>query len=78
MLRSLGGGQIKKKNIKTTAANLKALKKIIIIINEKGAIWDTPPGGQTRIFKHTALRPNHSGQLSLTSVQKSSKSDAQF
>ena len=32
MLRSLGGGQIKKKHIKTTAANLKALKIIIIII----------------------------------------------
>ena len=31
MLRSLGGGQIKK-NTKTTAANLKALKIIIIII----------------------------------------------
>ena len=31
MLRSLGGGQIKK-HIKTTAANLKALKIIIIII----------------------------------------------
>ena len=32
MLRSLGGGQIKKKHIKTTAANLKALEIIIIII----------------------------------------------
>ena len=31
MLRSLGGGQIKKKYINTVAANLKALK---IIINE--------------------------------------------
>ena len=32
MLRSLGGGQIEKKHIKTAAANLKALKIIIIII----------------------------------------------
>ena len=32
MLRSLGGVQIKKKHIKTTAADFKALK--IIIINE--------------------------------------------
>ena len=29
MLRSLGGGQIKKKHIKTTAANLKALKDML-------------------------------------------------
>ena len=46
----------KKKHIKTTAANLKALKNNnnnnkIIMINEKGVIWGTPPlGGQTRIF----------------------------
>ena len=33
MLRSLGGGQIKK-DIKTTAANLKALKIITIIIKK--------------------------------------------
>ena len=61
MLRSLGGGQIKKKYINTAAANFKALKIMI-----------------TRIFLDTTLRLNHTEQLSLTSVQKQSKSDAQF
>ena len=50
MLRSLGGGQIKKKHIKTTAANLRALKLIIIII--------------TRIFLNTKLPFDDSKQLS--------------
>ena len=58
MLRSLGGGQIKKQNIKIAATNLKASKiimnkyKIIINKNEKGAILGPPLGGK-REFSST-------------------------
>ena len=37
-----------------------------------------PPRGRTRIFWYTPLVPNHSEQLSLAPVKKSSKSDARF
>ena len=53
MLRSLGGGQIGKTH-KNSGGQSQSFKnnnnKIIIMINEKRAIWGTPPWGSNENF----------------------------
>ena len=80
MLRSLGGGQIKKthKNNGGQFQSFKNNNNNIIIINEKGAIWGTPPWGTNENFlAHNTEAKSLRATIS-NICKKSSKSETRF